>query len=295
MSWSDNMKRFTVFMILFLLPLLLSCGNERVQRGRDNTEASSYQKSQSGVIQEELTVTSPNGKLWGEVFRPDDRAAHPVLIYSHGLGSSYRYGEDYGQALARQGYVVYTFDFYGGNNSGRSEGQMVDMTVFTEVADLNAVIDTVKVQSYVDTSNIFLMGASQGGVVSSITASSRDDIRGLLLNYPAFVLGDEMRQLFASKEVPNTFMLMGMTLGGNYARSVLDYDLMGEATKYDGPVLILHGTADSTAPISYSEDAVNRFANARLITLNGVGHSFSGETLDTSIQATLSFLADNRQ
>lgn len=105
-----------------------------------------------------------------------------------------------------------------------------------------------------------------------------------------------MRRLFSSESaVPESFSLMGMTLSGDYARSVLDYDLMGEATQYDGPVLILHGTgtADRTAPISYSEEATTRFANARLVTLDGVGHSFSGDTLDRSIQETSAFLADS--
>lgn len=285
------MKISKFFLTFLLLPFLVACGNGN----RSSPPSSGSQAGQtSAVVQEEVTIQSPNGQIWGEVFRPDDSERHPIMIYSHGLGSSYRYGEDYGQALAQQGYVVYTFDFYGGSYSGRSGGQMTDMTVFTEVADLNAVIDQMKQQSYVDGDKVFLMGASQGGVVSSLTASSRDDIRGLLLNYPAFVLRDEMRRLFSSENaVPDTFNLMGMTLGGDYARSVLDYDLMGEATKYAGPVLILHGRADRTAPISYSEDAVKRFANARLITLDDVGHSFSGDTLDRSIQETATFMADS--
>lgn len=285
------MKMRNILLTFLLLPFLVACGSG----SRSSPSSAGGQAGQiSAVVQEEVTVQSPNGQIWGEVFRPDDSKRHPIMIYSHGLGSSYRYGEDYGQALAQQGYVVYTFDFYGGSYSGRSGGQMTDMTVFTEVADLNAVIDQMKQQSYVDGDNVFLMGASQGGVVSSLTASSRDDIRGLLLNYPAFVLRDDMREMFSSvSAVPDTFSLMGMTLGGDYARSVLDVDLMGEATRYTGPVLILHGTSDSTAPISYSEDAVTRFANARLISLDGVGHSFSGDTLNRSIQETETFLADN--
>ena len=285
------MKMRNILLTFLLLPFLVACGSG----SRSSPSSAGGQAGQiSAVVQEEVTVQSPNGQIWGEVFRPDDSKHHPIMIYSHGLGSSYRYGEDYGQALAQQGYVVYTFDFYGGSYSGRSGGQMTDMTVFTEVADLNAVIDQMKQQSYVDGDNVFLMGASQGGVVSSLTASSRDDIRGLLLNYPAFVLRDDMREMFSSvSAVPDTFSLMGMTLGGDYARSVLDVDLMGEATRYTGPVLILHGTSDSTAPISYSEDAVTRFANARLISLDGVGHSFSGNTLNRSIQETETFLADN--
>lgn len=115
------MKRLILFLSLLLLPLLAACSNGGASNsGRSSPTSASTAVGNGSVVQEELTVTSPNGQLWGEVFRPDDNDQHLILIYSHGLGSSYRYGEDYGQALAKQGYVVYTFGFYGDNSSGRS-------------------------------------------------------------------------------------------------------------------------------------------------------------------------------
>lgn len=59
----------------------------------------------------------------------------------------------------------------------------------TEVADLNAVVDMIKTLDFVDTDNIFLLGRSQGGFVSALTAAQReDDIQGMVLFYPAFVI-----------------------------------------------------------------------------------------------------------
>ena len=53
--------------------------------------------------------------------------------------------------------------------------------------------------SYVDNDNIFLLGSSQGGVVSAITAADNsEDIAGAVLLYPAFVLVDDAMERFDS-------------------------------------------------------------------------------------------------
>lgn len=49
---------------------------------------------------------------------------------------AYRNGDQYAQALAAQGYLVYCFDFRGGSESSRSEGSNLEMSVFTEQSDL---------------------------------------------------------------------------------------------------------------------------------------------------------------
>ena len=42
------------------------------------------------------------------------------------------------------GYLCYTFDFNGGGRESLSAGATTDMSVLTEQADLNAVIDQLK-------------------------------------------------------------------------------------------------------------------------------------------------------
>lgn len=94
----------------------------------------------------------------------------------------------------------------------KSDGSTLDMSVFTEQKDLEAVIDLMQAQDYVDQKNLFLMGTSQGGAVSAITASEHpDEIRGLILLYPAFLVGDWARKLFKNKDdIPDTYFHMWM-------------------------------------------------------------------------------------
>ena len=74
---------------------------------------------------------------------------------------------------------------------GQSDGKTTDMSVLTEVSDLCTVIEYAKGLEYTDSTNILLMGCSQGGFVSALTAAKlRDEIRKLVLFYPAFCIAN---------------------------------------------------------------------------------------------------------
>ena len=61
------------------------------------------------------------------------------------------------------------------------------MSVLTEKADLEAVLEEVKQWDFVDTGSIYLMGNSQGGLVTALTAAEhKEEIRAVILIYPAF-------------------------------------------------------------------------------------------------------------
>lgn len=87
----------------------------------------------------------------------------PAVISSHGFGGTHSVGTRYAENLAENGYVVYCFDFCGGSPSSQSDGSTLEMSLFTEKADLEAVIAMVQGLDYVDSDNLFLMGTSQGG------------------------------------------------------------------------------------------------------------------------------------
>ena len=161
---------------------------------------------------------------------------------------------------------MYSFDFMGGNPSSRSGNNILAMSPFTEKDDLLAVLDMIRAQPFVDSNHVFLMGQSQGGVVSTMVAEERNDqIAGLILVYPAYVLFDDARQLFSSTDqVPEVYNHRGNNVGRVYFEKSLSYDPYADMPKVTKPVLIVHGTADSIAPESYSERAVSTFKNARL-------------------------------
>ena len=70
------------------------------------------------------------------------------------------------------------------------------------------------------------------------------------------------------------------------------YDLIADYTQ---DVLIIHGTADTVVPLSYSERALEVYQNAELITIEGAGHGFyGGPAFVSSIEDTVQFLDAHR-
>ena len=116
---------------------------------------------------QELYTRRDENQIYGVVYIPQDAGEKmPTVIFSHGFGGNYQVGTQYAEALAAKGYVVYCFDFCGGSPGSRSDGSTLDMSIFTEQADLESVIHMMQEQAFVDEENIFLMGTSQGGAVS---------------------------------------------------------------------------------------------------------------------------------
>lgn len=205
-------------------------------------------------------------------------------------------GTQYAEALAEQGYVVYCFDFCGGSSGCRSDGSTLEMSVFTEQADLEAVIAMMQGLEYVDSENLFLMGTSQGGAVSAITgAAHKEEIRGMVLLYPAFVLAERANELFQSvEEIPDTYFFLWMEVGRVYFEPLIGYDIYEEIAAYDRDVLMIHGDADSIVPLTYSERALEVYPSSELKVISGGGHGFYGEDARQVIDYMLEYLEAHR-
>lgn len=286
-----------IFPVLMLSAVLvIECLWAREAVSKSASEALVYSEYEFDV--QELFARRNGNNIYGVLYLP--RAAGkklPTVIFSHGFGGNYRVGTPYAEALAKQGYAVYCFDFCGGSQESRSEGSVPEMSIFTEQTDLEAVIAMLGEQPFVDKDNLFLMGTSQGGVVSAMTAAAHKDmIRGVVLFYPAFVLVDDVRRMFQHLEdIPDSFFLRWMTVGRIYAESVLDYDIYDAISSYKQSVLILHGDADPVVPLSYSERAVKAYRSARLEIFPGAGHGFSGEDTQRAIDLILTYLEGHRK
>ncbi len=241
----------------------------------------------------ELYARRDENQIYGLLYIPENAGGKmPAVIFSHGFGGNYQVGAQYAKILAGKGYVVYCFDFCGGSPGSRSDGSTLDMSIFTEQADLEAVIRMMQEQPFVDKENIFLMGTSQGGAVSAITAAAnKEEIKGAILLYPAFVLVDRAKEQFAEvADIPDTYYLMWMTVGRAYAEQLLDYDIYEAISTYDKDVLLIHGNADSIVPLSYSEKAVEVYDLARLEVLPGAGHGFYGSDAEQAATWILEYL-----
>ena len=229
----------------------------------------------------------------GREFR-EGEDTRPAVIVSQGfMGSQMGDEKDYAQHLAERGYIAFTFDFCGGGPNVVSDGRTQDMTVLTEREDLKAVIAYVQSLPYVDAENLLLMGFSQGGFVSALTAAQlQDEIAKLILFFPALCIPDDARRgqmimaRFDPANIPETVECGPMLLGRGYPEVVLHMDPFAEIAPYEGPVLIVHGTADGLVNYSYSERAAKAYKNAKLVPIEGGDHGFRGE-YDVQARAAL--------
>ena len=245
-----------------------------------------------GPAVSELELERDGLKIWGKLFLPEAEGPLPLVICCHGFGGNYEHVKAYAEAFAKNGIAAYAFDFIGGGFGSHSDGTMKEMSVLTEAADLCAVMDRMKEIPEINPEQIFLLGASQGGFVASYVAGIRpEDVAGVIALYPAYVLQDNAwKQTPDPDNIPDTISLMGVNLGGIYNRDAQSFDIYDVIQNYPGKVLIIHGTADTVAPISYSERAVEVFPDAELISYQGANHGFMGQNLTRSENESIAFV-----
>ncbi len=129
------------------------------------------------VVQMNVMNESTGKLLRGLLYMPETDSKVPLVITAHELGSNYsRRWPQYGEALASCGIAVYTFDFAGGGPKTRkdgtpgshSDGDTTEMSVMTEVKDLECVLEAAKSWNFVDVNKIPIIGGSQGGIVITV-------------------------------------------------------------------------------------------------------------------------------
>lgn len=269
-----------------------SSGQAHVMEG-DVGDVADVQQTEYEIREMDCTIGSQN--IYGVAYIPETDGTVPLVIFAHELGSTHRSGTEYAEELASRGIATYTFDFRGGSTASRSDGSTVGMSVMTEAADVEAVLDAAKEWDFVDSSRIALIGASQGGMASAVAASRRSgEIAGLILLYPALLVHDAVHEQFDSlDEVPEQFYFNGwINVGKNYVSDVWDYDVYAEMPNYTNPVLILHGDRDGIVDVSYAQRAAESYPDAELHILHGAGHGFYGSSFDTAMSYILDYLSE---
>ena len=214
-------------------------------------------------MSEIINIPASMGNLYGILHTQTGPA--PLLILSHGFGGSHTNHQDYEKFFFENGFATFNLDFCGGGLESKSDGSMLKMSVLTEAADLNAVIDYFKDDPRF--THLFLLGFSQGGFVSSYVAAKRpEDVDALAIEFPAYVLQDDARgRSLADGTFPDTSDVMGQKIGRVYNEAAVSFDIYDVIGSYTGDALILHGDADAIVPIEYSEKAVHVFPHARLV------------------------------
>ena len=155
------------------------------------------------------------------------------------------------------------------------------MTVPNEIEDAMKVFEYVRDLRYV--SDVAIVGHSQGGVVASMLAGKleRGDIKAVALMAPAAVLredairGNTMGATYDPLDPPEFVSLFGgLKLGREYIKTAFSLPIYETAAKYQGPALIVHGTADRVVPYTYGERYHQIWPGSKLVILDAYDHGF---------------------
>ncbi|MCM1027503.1 MAG: lysophospholipase [Roseburia sp.] len=224
----------------------------------------------------QFTVVHHNRKVFATAWLPEKESC-PLVLFSHGFNGT---GDDFkapAEILAKEGIAAVTYDFCGGSLASRSDLKTTEMTVFTEKEDLLAVLDSVKTWPGVDVDRIFLFGASMGGLISALAAEERgDEIRGMILLFPALCIADNWNKRFPRMEdIPETVALWEVPLGKRFFETLHGVKTFDHLGGYSGEILILHGDEDPVVPVEYSKKANELYPHSRLEIFPGEGHGFS--------------------
>lgn len=254
----------------------------------------------SEIISEKYEVSNDEKNLVGVITAPKNyrREKRPLLVISHGFNNTLEMYEEYAIHLAQLGYIVYRFDFFGGSTHSKSGGNdMLSMSILTEKNDLTTVISQLSNESFVLENDLTLLGASQGGVVSTLYAADhKESVKNLILVFPAFVLFDDVRKTYASlglsysEEIPDIITHKNTKLGGIYIKDAMTIDCNKEIQKVNSKVLIIQGTNDDVVPYHYSREAANLFSNSKLVTVEGGGHWINSDFNKIALPAIDHFL-----
>ena len=284
---------------LLIIPALFLAGcNNTNTNTQEEAEPIEVEVASTYKTEVKSDIRREGLKIYGELYLPENsKEVFPLVICSHGFGGNMSGTSALAKELTKIGFATFAYDFIGGGSGIKSDGQLTDMSVKTEARDLTAVIEYLKEDERISQDNIFLLGQSQGGYVSTYVASNRDDIKGLIDYYPAFVIKDDCLAQYASEDlVPDPYPMQkmgGMNLGKIYWVDAVSIDIYEEMAKYQGNVLLMHGTADNVVPYDYSVRASTTFEHCEFITYQNAGHGFSGNDDSDSLARSKAFLLDN--
>lgn len=252
------------------------------------------QHAESNV--EELWIRNGERHLYGVLSCPAHaKGKMPVAIIAHGFNGTHHFGRNYFETLNKLGYQVYTFDFACGSVNSRSDNNTMNMSILDEQSDLEAIVRYFKQQPDVDASRIVLIGESQGGLVSALTAASMPkDISRTILIFPALCIPDNWTARYPNlSDIPDTTRLWNVPMGRRFFTEVRDIDVFKRIGKYKRPVLIVQGDKDPVVSMKDSERAVEIYKDARLHVIPGAGHGFKPKEFEESLQQITLFLKED--
>lgn len=244
------------------------------------------------LVQKSIEIKNENLTLRGMLHTPENfQEKIPVVCMFHGftgdkLGSHFMFVR-LSRILASKGIASIRFDFIG---SGESDGDFVNMTLSNELEDARLILMYARSIDFVDTDRIGILGFSMGGAVASMLAAEHKEIiKTLCLWAPAGNMAEIAIQGKSKKDIEMVrkigyYDLDGYLVGINFIDDLLATDIFSESSSYDKNVLLIHGTGDTSVPISTSEKYLKLYGNKGILhSIAGANHTFTSKAFENEV------------
>lgn len=225
-------------------------------------------------------------KLHVELEKPENTPEKmPLVIVVHGFTGHMDEAHLVAAAKAFRelGYATLRVELYG---HGKSDGDFKDHTLFKWMTNSMTVIDYARSLDFV--TDLYLCGHSQGGLTVMLAAGLKHEfIKGVIALAPAAMIPDLARRgellgyHFDPVNLPDTLKVWNdLILGSNYIRAAQMVYLEDAIDRYDGPVLVVQGTADGPELIQSAKDAADRYKDSKYVEIPNAPHCFDNQLVE---------------
>lgn len=222
-----------------------------------------------------------------------------ILIMAHGFTSNKNTKNfvKLSEMLSSQYISTFRFDFFG---HGDSEGDFSEITISEGVDDILNAINFVKGLGY---KKIGLLGSSFGGISSIMASSKTYDLSFLCLKSPVSNYWEVEKGLRTDEKLKK-WKEDGITdyeddgkfvkLKWSFIEDFDNNNAYEVAKNIIIPTLIVHGDKDNDVPYSQSQKLISILPNAKLYTVKGADHRYTGEgQADEMLKAFYDFILVN--
>ncbi len=240
----------------------------------------------------DVTVMNGERAVPATVLLPDGEGPFPAVVMNHGHGGGRQEGggfERLANALAKAGIASIRMDFAG---VGDSIAPWTDQTLSSMISDSNASRDYLLKNYPVDPEHLGLFGYSMGGRIALTIAQSPDSpYKAVGLLAPSANPGKELALMLAGSEAEyerlyaeakgdkgyaeyTTQYGQQQQLSGQWFDEMLESRPLDGIGKYTGPMLVVHGEADTIIPPEQNEAVVAAYPSARIILVPEADHGY---------------------
>jgi predicted dienelactone hydrolase len=267
----------------------------------DRVRVTVWYPAVAGAVERPVEIGTPGHPLfkpWASAQDSPfvDNKHRPVILFSHGYGSTARVMGWFTTALARAGYVVVAVDHPG--NNGHDRMTVAGTVLFWErPGDLAAALTTVEhdpqIAPHLDPARLGVAGFSAGGFTALAATGGRvslDHFRAFCTSHPGDGVCKPQKEFGVSRAQFRAF-LQTPAMAAEKARANRDLSIAGVKAAFVMapavvqsidpaslkriaiPVSIILGDADQVAPPpTNGEVAAALIPGAKIKILHGVGH-----------------------